>query len=233
MVRTINAASLLAAWEAAASLPISRRPTVLLASVLPERSADEWAERPLGERDNALLRLRESLFGSRLDTIGYCVKCGETMEAQLRTGDLRMLFAGADFFDYQAGSSTVRFRVPSDADLTAALESQDPRRMLLQRCVPSFDQLDPTVINHIIAAMAECDPQADVQIQLSCPACGEPQSLSFDIGSYLWSDLSDWARRLLADVHALASAYGWSEADILGMSAFRRRLYLQMIARPS
>jgi hypothetical protein len=30
-------------------------------------------------------------------------------------------------------------------------------------------------------------------------------------------------------VHALAYAYGWSEADILAMSAPRRRRYLSMI----
>jgi hypothetical protein len=30
-------------------------------------------------------------------------------------------------------------------------------------------------------------------------------------------------------VHVIASAYGWSERDILAMSAARRRLYLDVI----
>jgi hypothetical protein len=37
------------------------------------------------------------------------------------------------------------------------------------------------------------------------------------------------ARRLLIEVHSLASAYGWSETDILSMSEPRRALYLEMV----
>jgi hypothetical protein len=32
------------------------------------------------------------------------------------------------------------------------------------------------------------------------------------------------------DVHALASAYGWSEREILALSDTRRRLYLEMVS---
>jgi hypothetical protein len=34
----------------------------------------------------------------------------------------------------------------------------------------------------------------------------------------------------MRDVHQLASAYGWSEHDILTMSAGRRQLYLELVA---
>ena len=37
------------------------------------------------------------------------------------------------------------------------------------------------------------------------------------------------ARRLLLDVHQLASAYGWSEMEILSLSATRRNAYLEMV----
>jgi hypothetical protein len=50
----------------------------------------------------------------------------------------------------------------------------------------------------------------------------------FDVVSYLWGEIEDWAERLLRDVHSLAAAYGWSERDIVGMSALRRRLYLEL-----
>jgi hypothetical protein len=32
-------------------------------------------------------------------------------------------------------------------------------------------------------------------------------------------------------VHTLASAYGWGEQDILGLSPIRRRCYLEALAR--
>ncbi len=37
------------------------------------------------------------------------------------------------------------------------------------------------------------------------------------------------AKRLLSEVHALASAYGWSEREILGLSVARREFYLGMV----
>jgi hypothetical protein len=77
--------------------------------------------------------------------------------------------------------------------------------------------------------MAEIDPQADIQIALTCPACLHQWSAAFDIASHLWIEVNSWAMRILDEVHRLASAYGWSEADILELSPMRRQLYLGMI----
>jgi hypothetical protein len=35
---------------------------------------------------------------------------------------------------------------------------------------------------------------------------------------------------MLRDVHALATAYGWREADIVAMSPWRRQVYLDMVS---
>ena len=80
----------------------------------------------------------------------------------------------------------------------------------------------------VIRELAAGDPQAEVLLSLRCPACEHEWSTPFDILAYLWDEIDDWARRLLSEVHTLASAYGWSERDVLGMSARRRRLYLEM-----
>jgi hypothetical protein len=53
----------------------------------------------------------------------------------------------------------------------------------------------------------------------------------FDIVPYLWTEINAWAMRLLREIHSLATAYGWREADILAMSAVRRHWYLEMIGR--
>jgi len=208
---------------------MTRRGAVLLSAVFPDRSVREWAERPLGERDRALLRLRESLFGSTLDTTTRCEACGETMEAQFRAADLDAPFAAPGIVEREMNGVSVRFRVPSQDDVCNALASNDPREALLKRCVESLDSLNASAVQQIVDAMAEIDAQADIRIQMGCPACGSIQSVSFDIVAHLWGDLNDWARRMLADVHTLARAYGWREDDILAMSALRRRMYLQRI----
>jgi len=111
---------------------------------------------------------------------------------------------------------------------------------LLARCIIDVKRADsdggevaveilPAPIADAIAArMSEADPQADVELSLTCPACGHAWLQPFDIASYLWAEIGDWAKRVLREVHALALAYGWDEADILAMSAQRRRMYLQM-----
>ena len=43
-----------------------------------------------------------------------------------------------------------------------------------------------------------------------------------------WLEIDAWARRTLRDVHALASAYAWSERDVLALSPTRRTLYREL-----
>ena len=54
--------------------------------------------------------------------------------------------------------------------------------------------------------------------------------LTLDIVSFLWSEISSLAKRHLREVHTLAWAYGWSEADILAMSPARRQFYLESVS---
>ncbi len=80
-------------------------------------------------------------------------------------------------------------------------------------------------------ALSTCDPQADVRIDLDCASCGHRWTSPFDIARYLWTELETHARRLLYDVHALATAYGWAEADVLAVSPARRRYYLELAGK--
>jgi hypothetical protein len=118
---------------------------------------------------------------------------------------------------------------------TSVAENQ---RQLLRRCVlaakkgaalVASDDLPADVAQVISAKMALSDPQADVQLALACPQCSHRWTTTFDILSYFWTELTEWAMRRLREVHALALAYGWSEADILGLSPSRRQSYLEMI----
>jgi hypothetical protein len=78
-------------------------------------------------------------------------------------------------------------------------------------------------------AMEKTDEQANVRIALGCPACSHQWSQPFDIVSYLWSEIEEWAQRLVLEIHVLASAYGWSESEIVALTPRRRRLYWDMV----
>jgi hypothetical protein len=228
-VRSVTAATLLDAWDAAAARPAPLRGVTLLAAVWPERSADEWASVPLGMRDNTLLRFREAVFGGVLESVAECPSCGEQLEVRTRTADVQARYAEEGTVERQVGSQRLRLRPPSQADLTVALAAENPHRALLERCVESALELSDETAALVIDVLAELDPQADVQIGVTCSRCQEAHEMGFDIAAHLWGDLNDWARGTLIEVHRLAFAYGWREEDILAMSALRRHTYLGMI----
>ena len=126
---------------------------------------------------------------------------------------------------------------------TAAMRRPQPRsenveaakRALLTRCATASRRLDsgiealPESIQAAIAAeLAVLDPQAEMLLDLACPACGHAWQDVFEIVTFLWTEIRARARRLLQEVDVLARAYGWSEGDILAMSEARRGLYVQM-----
>jgi hypothetical protein len=77
--------------------------------------------------------------------------------------------------------------------------------------------------------MEAVDPQALVGVSMQCPDCGHGWDARFDIWTFLWEEVEARSRALLMDVHALARAYGWSEADVLGLPEARRRAYLELV----
>jgi len=213
----------------------------LLATAWPQHSLQDWADASIGERDEHLLTLREELFGTALESVAKCPRCEEQIEIAFATADIRVHAPDVgDEVRVSAAGYDVRCRVPNSADLLALGEAgeSDPKQQLLARCVRRARRgnndvdaavLPDTAVRAITQAMAKADPQADVHIGLSCPACQHRWSLPFDILAYVWEEIEDWAQRLLYEIHALAAAYGWREPDILALSARRRQLYLDMI----
>ena len=65
-------------------------------------------------------------------------------------------------------------------------------------------------------------------VNLSCAACSHAWQVTLDIERFLWTKVCATAKRLLRDVHTLASAYGWREPDILSLSSTRRQIYVEM-----
>jgi hypothetical protein len=77
--------------------------------------------------------------------------------------------------------------------------------------------------------LEQSDAASLTDVRFSCPRCGVGTTEPFDVTSFLFSELADWARQLLFDVHDLARAYGWTEAEILALPPRRRELYLEFV----
>jgi hypothetical protein len=233
---------LLAIWEQGEGERTAGRALALLAGAAAGPDGVDPGAVPVGRRDASLIALRESLFGSRFTGVTSCPACGEEIELTFDASEVRRSEAGAGgTFHLGAAGYEVTFRLPTAADLlaiekTGALDSA--RAQLFARClagalydgqpVPAAAVPDQ-VIEAVAARMAELDPQADVAFDLDCPSCAHGWREPFDVVTFLWSEVAAWARRLLADVHALASAYGWSESEILRLTPVRRNAYLEML----
>ncbi|HEY6206684.1 MAG TPA: hypothetical protein VIW21_11000 [Chthoniobacterales bacterium] len=244
-MRALSAAELLAVWELASNQPPGQRVLALLAACAGDASPEDLAQLSIGQSDARLLSLRERTFGSQLAASATCPGCGEALEFAVNVADIRSSSpAHTDApFEIERDDFKVQFRLPNNIDISTLDPDADPqinRQRLLSRCVlgarrggmeVSAGDLPVDIVRGIADRMAEADPQADVQFALSCPECRHHWAAPFDIGSFVWSELSARAVRLLNDVHMLASAYGWSEADILSMSPTRRETYLELLTQ--
>jgi hypothetical protein len=231
---TLAAAALLSAWEYGAAEPVRRRALALLSAALPDqpRLAD-WS---LGKRDHFLLRLRESLFGPRMESVSDCPECGARVEFELDARALQTGYAESAIevrFEHEGREHAAMLRAPSTADLDAISE-RPSREALLRQCLEwnageGGPEITPAVFERLNETLAGMDPQALLELDLQCAECGHGWEAAFDIASYVWAEVDAWAIRTLAEVHQIASRYGWSEAEILGMSASRRQIYLRMV----
>jgi len=234
---------LLSAWEAGRAEPHPvQRALTLLGVAFPDVSQATLAELSIGERDAYLLAVRESMFGSCMNALVVCPQCGERLELQVRAADLQVAQpTTSETLSLQTNEYEIVFRLPNSADLEAIKSVSDinsAKQAILQRVITyatrqgkaiAVASLPHTVVVALEREMAAADPQGEVLLDLSCQKCENRWQALFDVVSFLWSELDAWAIRLLREVHSLARAYGWREADILAMSPLRRQCYLEML----
>lgn len=215
-------------WERGEAQHPLHRALTLLQAGNPEQSLEELASLPIGERDRRLIALRREWVGSRFEAVSACPHCGEQLEFSLEAADFPLAPAPASVSLTLEGR-TADVRVPTTLDILAAVEApaEERRAVLISRCAGEH------VATEAGKAVEEClsklDPMLDVGLDLACPACGHQWRSVFDIAGYFWTEIADHARRLLREVNILAQAYGWTEPEILALSARRRRMYLGLV----
>jgi hypothetical protein len=244
-MRTLSGQEILYIWETGSGqYPLDRAMT-MLAVAGPELSHAELLALSVGQRDAHLLAIRERAYGSQLPCYAECPACGERLEFVLDVTDLQVMQGVVPATQTQQmiyDGYELRYRLPNTTDLAAIAHCASvalARDTLVQRCVLQVSQegtdvapesLPEPVIAVLAAHMLEQDPQAEILLDMQCPGCEHRWSVIFDIVLYFWTELCGHAKRLMREVHTLAQAYGWSEADIVAMSAARRQFYIDMVA---
>lgn len=238
---TLSDRRLLDLWDTQRELMPVRQALALLAMAWPELPSTHWQGLSLGQRDRHLLALHGAWFGGRFELAATCGRCGETLELDFTAADISAPVVEREAVtEIEAAGYRLRCRPPTSSDLLAVADlgpGEAGQQAMLERCVEAVDP-DPqlgspgawpeALRTAAEEAMAQADPQAEVALAVNCPVCGHGWSETFDILAYLWDEIDQWAKRMLREVHVLASAYGWSEAEVLALGPVRRRVYLEL-----
>ncbi len=242
-MRALTTREMLELWESGAALHPGDRRAALVGLVVPEAAHRAPPDQPLGDCDTALWQARRASFGDAATGVVRCPGCGERLEFDISCS--RMVDGrrpAATRVEVCEGDFVAEVRAATCADLQAAARCLDvdaAKRVLLERCVVRLSRsgevageihtLPPTLVQKIADAMIAADGAAETLVVVECPTCRRTSEHVIDISQFLWAEVCDRAIRVLVEVHLLARAYGWSEDDILAMSARRRAAYLHLV----
>jgi hypothetical protein len=122
----------------------------------------------------------------------------------------------------------IRFRLPDGTDEMAVwgLPVEVAEEMLLQRCVPGPIKKERAA--EIQLAMAQQAPVLLADMAATCPECGHFQNAHFDMQSFLLARIKNERKKVAAEVHCLAVAYGWAHREILDLPRSLRKTYVSL-----
>jgi hypothetical protein len=234
-MKSLSSSDFLDLWERGFRMHPLDQGLLVLSTALPETSHKSLADWPMGRRNRALAELRYTCFGSHLQGWTSCTRCEEKLEIEV---DARTLAAEAGAEGSVSDPIVVdgrSFRLPTSRDVARAAQETDPRLAairLLEGCAVGADEsaaLSEEDLKDVGERMALADPMAEILLTLHCPACDHEWVANFDIASFLWEEIAARAKRILFEVHTLASEYGWTEKEILSLTEQRRGLYMGMV----
>ncbi len=184
------------------------------------------------DRDRLLAAVYTDTYGAQVTGALTCPSCEVVFDLSFSLDALLAHEApgasptsGAEHLETESG---IRFRLPVGTDelAVAAFPPAEARQVLLNRIAPDATPDDAAAIEDALEALA---PLLDLELSATCPECGTRQSVPFDVQRYLLESLRGEWRLRSAEIHRLASVYGWSLDAILGLPRPRRRDFVQLV----
>ena len=227
-------------WEALLDVPPVSRAAALLAHRGVAADLDEALDLPLARAEAAALSELRDRSESIVATVVTCTGCDALLEVPLDLDALARSVAadaaeGPDGEEPEIVVDGMVLRPPTTRDLVVALGADRPAEALRERCIrPSSPETaldDPGVRAHVDDVFERLTGAAGLSVRTQCPECGTSTTAGVDVTGLLSDRLADQAHALFVEVADLASAYGWSEPQILALPESRRLAYLELARR--
>jgi len=235
-MRPLTSTELLHIWENGFGQPNIEKACSILAVASSSAEMDTIKRWSIEERDIRLFYLRYWMFGDSFVNTANCPKCNEQVEWNMNINEFSIpplpLHKNTEFH-FSTQDYKILYRLPNSEDLNLTDSGKILSNCLLeikkQDKPISSQELPQTVVELLGTEMEKTSPLSNISINLNCSECSNQWEMNFDILTYLWTEIDNWAMKILQEVYLLANAFKWSEKDILNMSNRRRRIYLNMI----
>jgi hypothetical protein len=205
--------------------------TRLLAACLRGREDELWSL-PVQIRILLLLGISELSIVAPVEVHLAC-GCGETAVVELSAAEL------ADFAESrrreplvaQANGPRVRLRLPTGRDQLrwAQLAAGEPSARDVLAALVIDGELTDDLVVAVDRLLGEVDPLVELEVTSTCPACHAALARPVDLERIALTRLRHARAGLLAQVHALAATYHWTEATIAALPAWRRAEYAALV----
>jgi hypothetical protein len=238
MGKTLHPAQLLEARDAGACLHLVDRALLMLGLA---GGSNDPASLPIAARDHALFEMHRANFGDVIACLVDCPECGAVLEFDLSAKTLIEQSSpapGPETININGWQVSLRPLDSRDMAVAALSETRNEAVALLtQRAIANSlppDGTDdeaplPAIVSATIARRVNEREDANVALELTCSECGHGWTAPVEPAAHLWSAVERRANRLVTDVAALASRFGWSEAAILALPPARLRAYLEVV----
>ena len=206
----------------------------------------DWS---VAERLQGLLAVAQATDGAHIAALATCSNraCAGKIELELGVAGFAIEPVARVTCDTADGHRLV-CRLPTGADLVAWVrEGEGDAQWLARRLLVEVDGvaqdhaltegdddgmgdgMPESWLSSITDALQDADPLTALSLDVACPFCARSLAVEVDLEALLLAAFARRQRTVLEEVHRLASAYHWNEAEIVAMPAWRRRRYLARI----
>lgn len=191
---------------------------------------------PVGDVDALVADLRRERLGDRLVAEAACLRCAARIDIDFGLADYlahhrprptRSAVPADESGWWRLRHAQTWFRLPTAGDVLAAGPGPDGRQALVGACVRGDRSAGP--VRAAERAMAALAPTLRSQVEGTCPECATTVGLDVDVRELCLEELVFLAGGVLDEVHLLASAYHWTERDILDLTSRRRICYAERV----